>query len=487
MTKLDAKRPLIYPVILCGGAGTRLWPLSRASKPKQFLNLTGDGSLLQETVRRVGDRAFFAAPSIITGNAHRFLVAEQLRGIGVEPLRILLEPAPRNSAPAALAAALALVEINPEAILLLLAADHAMQKPEVFVDAALQAAEAAATGAIVTFGISPDRPHTGYGYVKMGEPLAAENPVHRVESFVEKPDLARAEAFLKEGSYLWNSGSFLAKASTLINEIERFEPEVLRAVRVAVKEAEDDLDFTRLQAEAFEASPSISIDYAVMERTEHAAVIPVDPGWSDIGSFASLGELLPEDANGNRVSDAEKVVSHDSADNALISNGPLIAALGIRGLTVVASDDTVLVADAGRGEEVKLLVEALKVKGHAAVESHAEVHRPWGHYRSLDQGPGFQVKQIHVIPGGRLSLQSHQHRAEHWVVVSGQATITRGETVEALETLVLERNQSVYIPLGWVHRLENLADEPLTLVEVQSGSYLGEDDIERYDDAYGRD
>jgi len=485
-TTVECEAPAgrVIPVILCGGAGTRLWPLSRAQHPKQFLDLVGDGTMLQATARRVADPELFAEPLVVANVEHRFLVAEQLREAGIRPRTILLEAQGRNSAPAAAVAALRALADDPDAVLLLLAADHAMTRRQAFVDAVLRARAAAEAGCIVTFGIRPDRPETGYGYVLAGRERADAPGVHAADRFVEKPDAATAAAYLADGRYLWNSGNFLARADVLAGEIARLAPAVGAAARSALAAAVRDLDFERLDPAAFAEAPSISIDYAVMERTDRAAVVPCDPGWSDVGSFPALRDLAQHDAAGNATSGDTMMI--DSRDCLVRSTGPLVATLGVSDLVVVATPDAVLVASAGRAQDVKTIVERLRAEGRGEADGHTEVHRPWGSYRTLDRGPGFQVKQIRVSPGGRLSLQSHRHRAEHWVVTEGTARVTRGPTRAALETQDLEKNRSIDIPLGWIHRLENPTDRPVAIVEVQSGDYLAEDDIERYDDAYGR-
>lgn len=484
MTKQAAPERRVVPVILCGGAGTRLWPLSRAQHPKQFLDLVGEGTMVQATARRVGDAGLFAEPMVVANVEHRFLVAEQLREAGIRPRAILLESEGRNSAPAAAVAARRVLADDPGALLLLLAADHAMTRPQAFIDAVRRARVAAEAGCIVTFGIRPDRPETGYGYVLAGRERADAPGVHAVDRFVEKPDAATAAAYLADGRYLWNSGNFLARADVLAAEIGRLAPDVDAAAREALAAAARDLDFERLDPDAFARAPSISIDYAVMERTGVAAVVPCDPGWSDVGSFAALRELASLDAAGNAT--AGDTLAVDSRDCLIRSTGPLVATVGVSGLVVVATPDAVLVADAARSQDVKTVVERLRAEGRGEADGHTEVHRPWGSYRTLDRGPGFQVKQIRVSPGGRLSLQSHRRRAEHWVVIEGTARVTRGPDRDSLETVDLPENRSIDIPLGWIHRLENPTDRPVAIVEVQSGDYLAEDDIERYDDAYGR-
>lgn len=475
---------MIVPVILCGGAGTRLWPLSRALDPKQFQPIVGDETMLQATAGRVSDEALFAPPVIVANAEHRFLVGEQLRQIGRPPQAILLEPEARNSAPAAAVAAHFAATRNPDAMILLLAADHAMTRPERFLDAIRQAVPAAEDGALVTFGIRPARAETGYGYILAGAERPRAPGVHAVERFVEKPDPATATAYLADGRYLWNSGNFLARADALIAAFSRHAPAVGAAARAALERARDDLDFLRLDPEAFASAPKISIDYAVMEHTDRAAVVPCDPGWSDVGSFQAIRDLSPRDPQGNVI--AGDAIAVDTRDSLLRSTGPLIAALGVRDLIVVATDDAVLVADAARAQDVRAVVDRLREDRRPEADGHPEVRRPWGSYKTLERGPGFQIKQIHVKPGGRLSLQSHRHRAEHWVVIAGTARVTLGPDTGNLEQVDLPEDRSIDIPLGWVHRLENLTDRPVAIVEVQSGDYLEEDDIERYDDVYGR-
>lgn len=476
-------RPIV-PVILCGGAGTRLWPLSRSQYPKQFLSLVDDVTMLQATALRVGDPMRFAAPVVVANVEHRFLVAEQLRAVGITPRSILLEAEGRNSAPAAAIAAHRVMADDPDAMILLLAADHAMARPQAFLDAVDRARPAAEAGCIVTFGIRPDRPETGYGYVLAGRKRPESDPVHDVVRFVEKPDAATAAAYLADGRYLWNSGNFLARADILAGEIARLAPAVDAAARATLAATVHDLDYERLDPASLALAPAISIDYAVMDKTDRAAVIPCDPGWSDVGSFATLHALAAKDPAGNAI--AGDALAIDTRDCLIRSARPLIATLGVSNLVIVATGDTVLVADAARAQDVKTVVDRLRATGRPEADGHSEVHRPWGSYRTLDRGPGFQVKQIRVNPGGRLSLQSHRHRAEHWVVIEGTARVTRGPDRDSLETLDLGMNRSIDIPLGWIHRLENPTDRPVAIVEVQSGGYLDEDDIKRFDDAYGR-
>ncbi|MCR9071890.1 MAG: mannose-1-phosphate guanylyltransferase/mannose-6-phosphate isomerase [Alphaproteobacteria bacterium] len=472
----------IHPVLLSGGAGTRLWPLSRTAYPKQFLCLLGERSLLQTSVLRVSDPALFAPPVVVTNADHRFIVAEQLRTAGIEPAAILLESEGRNSAPAAMAAALWLQAADPDAVLLLLAADHVMTRPDAFLEAVTAATSAAQAGRIVTFGIAPDRPDTSYGYILAGPPDAAG--VAPVERFVEKPNAEAASNYLRDGRYLWNSGNFLATAATLCREAERHVPDLLSACRSALTDARVDLDFLRLDPPSFGSAPSVSIDYAIMERTDSASVIACDPGWSDIGSFDALADALGRDVEGNATSGPGLHVG--SRSTSAISTGPLIATLGLEKVVVVATPDAVLVAAADRIQDVRAVVAQLREGGHDEADGHADVHRPWGSYRNLDIGDGFLVKQIRIKPGGRLSLQTHAHRAEHWVVIEGRARVTLGPDADELTVVDLSEHQSIDIPRGWVHRLENVTDTPAAIIEVQSGALLSEDDIVRLDDVYGR-
>jgi mannose-1-phosphate guanylyltransferase/mannose-6-phosphate isomerase len=470
---------MIHPVILSGGSGTRLWPMSRALYPKQLLRLLGRESLLQQTVRRVADVKRFAAPLIVANEEHRFIIAEQLREIAVAPRAILLEPIGRNTAPAACAAALSLAESDPEALLLLLPSDHSIADVGAFVAAVDRAAVAARHGAIVCLGIEPQHAETGYGYIRRGAAFEAIDGVFRVMEFIEKPDAARAKAYLASGEHFWNGGIFLFPAQVYLDELERLRPDMLAACRKALIEARRDADFIRLGKEAFAAGPADSIDYAVMEHTRRAAVAPVDMGWSDIGSWDALWAMSGKDAAGNALEG--NVVAEGARNCYLRSEAGLVAAVGVEDLVVVATDDAVMVAPRDRTQEVKALVARLAKEGRGEVEALSTVHRPWGSYTSLHNGHRVQVKHIVVKPGGRLSLQLHHHRAEHWIIVQGTAKIRRGD-----EELMLTEDQSTYIPLGTAHRLENPGKIPLHLIEVQSGSYLGEDDIVRLDDAYGR-
>jgi len=469
---------MLTPVILSGGAGTRLWPLSRELYPKQLLALTGQRTMIQDTALRLkGLEA--AAPIIVCNDAHRFLVAEQMRQISQEPRAIVLEPCGRNTAPAIALAALAALKgsDNADPVLLVLPADHVIRDVPAFQQAALAAQAAAEEGRLVTFGVVPHAPETGYGYIKRGAPLGS---VYRIEQFVEKPDAERAGQFLASGAYYWNSGMFVFRARRYLEELERFAPAIASAARKAYEGARADLDFTRLDAKAFEACPSDSIDYAVMEKTADAVVVPLDAGWSDVGSWASLHAASACDSNGNvAIGD---VLVEDSTNCYLYSESRLVAAVGLEDHVVVETKDAVLVAPKNRVQDVKSLVGKLKELGRYEHSLHREVFRPWGSYDSLENGHRFQVKRLTVKPGAQLSLQMHHHRAEHWVVVSGTARITRGD-----ETFILEENQSTYIPIGVKHRIENPGRIPLHIIEVQSGSYLGEDDIVRFEDQYGRE
>lgn len=470
----------IHPVILSGGAGSRLWPLSREHYPKQLLALAGDESLLRQTARRVQDAERFAAPRVICNEEHRFVIAEQLREIGATPAAILLEPMGRNTAPAAAVAALHVVaEAGPEALLLLLPSDHLVRDEAAFAAALDVAAKAARGGALVTFGIRPTSPETGYGYIRRGAALKGVPGAFAVASFVEKPDRARAETYLAAGEYDWNSGMFLFQAGRFLAELERLEPQMLKACRAALARSAADLDFCRLEAKAFAAAPARSIDVAVMERTRKAAVVPADLGWSDVGSFSALWEIAAKDAHGNVL--LGDVLALDTSASYLRSEGMLTAVVGLDDVLVVTTEDAVLVAAKSKAQEVKALVEKLKAAGREEAYLHSRQHRPWGWHQTIDLGDRFRVKHILVKPGESLSLQKHFHRAEHWVVVYGIAEVTRDQ-----DRLLVRENESIFIPLGAVHRLRNPGKLPLRLIEVQSGSYLGEDDIVRLDDVYGR-
>jgi mannose-1-phosphate guanylyltransferase / mannose-6-phosphate isomerase len=467
----------IVPVIMCGGAGTRLWPLSRESLPKQFVPLVGQGSTFQQVLARISVPELFSRPIVITNADLRFVVAEQLRERGIEA-DIVLEPTRRDSGPAVAVAAALAVERDREALVLVLAADHVMSKPNEFVQACHHAAEAAIAGRIVTFGIEPTHPATNYGYIRPGKTLDGGS-VREVEAFVEKPDAATAASYVAE-SYLWNSGNFLFHAGTMMAEINQFEPVMAEAAKAAVKGLTRDLDFLRLAPEPFARAPRKSIDYAVMERTKLAAVIPADVGWSDVGSWSAVWDILDHDAAGNAT--AGPVVMLESHNSLVRSEGSVLTTvIGLDDIIVVSTEDAVLVCARAKAEQVKILVEQLKVHNHRETVEHRRVYRPWGYYQDVDFAPRYRVKRIVVKPSSKLSLQKHFHRSEHWVVVQGTAEVTLGSDVRSVH-----ENESIYIPIGSIHRLANPGKIPLELIEVQVGSYLLEDDIVRLDDVYGR-
>jgi mannose-1-phosphate guanylyltransferase/mannose-6-phosphate isomerase len=470
---------MIHPVILSGGSGTRLWPMSRTLYPKQLLNLLGDDSLLQQTVRRVADRQGFAPPLLVANEEHRFIIAEQLREIAAVPRALLLEPVGRNTAPAACIAALALTEAEPDALMLVMPSDHTIGDLAAFAGAVERAATAARAGALVSFGIAPQRAETGYGYIRRGGELEGAEGVFAVAEFVEKPGPEQALAYVASGDHSWNSGIFLFPAKVYLDELERLRPDMVAACRNALATAQRDSDFVRLGREAFAECDSDSIDYAVMEQTRRAAVVPVSMGWSDVGSWDALWEMGAKDQHGNSVEG--NVVAEDTRNCYLRSEAGLVAAIGIEDLVVVATADAVMVAPRNRTQEVKKLVARLVKDRRDEADALPTVHRPWGTFTSLHNGQRVQVKHIMVKPGGKLSLQMHHHRAEHWVVVQGTAKIRRGD-----QETMLSEDQSTYIPIGTAHRLENPGKIPLHLIEVQSGSYLGEDDIIRLEDSYGR-
>ena len=463
----------LQPVLLSGGSGTRLWPLSREAYPKQFLALAGDDTMLQATWRRVADLAD-AAPIVVAGEEHRFLVAEQLRQVGAPTPAILLEPIGRNTAPAIAAAALQALRDGEDPLLLVLPSDHVVRDADAFRAAVRAAMPAAEQGALVTFGIMPDAPETGFGYIE----AERGEGVQRVLRFVEKPDAVTAQTSLDAGGYYWNSGMCLLRASRYLEELRKFRADIVGGAQAAFDAAQRDGDFIRLDKAAFAACPADSIDYAVMEKTDAAMVLPVDIGWNDVGSWSALWEVSEQDGDGN--AHHGDVISIDSRNSYAYARR-MVALVGVDDLVVVETDDAVLVARKDRVQQVKDVVARLKAEQRTQAALHREVHRPWGSYDSIDMAEGFQVKRIKVKPGARLSLQSHTRRAEHWIVVRGTARVTRDNDV-----FELFANQSTYIPIGAKHRLENPGTEMLELIEVQSGDYLGEDDIVRYEDVYGR-
>ncbi len=466
----------IIPVLLAGGAGTRLWPVSRDALPKQFLPLVGERSTYQETLLRVND-PMFAAPIVITGPNFHFFARRQAEEVGVEAT-VVIEPLRRDSGPAIAAATAIARARDPEAVVLALAADHIILDVPEFRATCAAGRAAAEAGHIVTFGIKPSEPKTSYGYILPGDAIG-KTGAHKVARFVEKPDAATAEKYVAEG-YLWNSGNFLFRADVLLEELKSLEPAMTEAIEASVKNATSDLGFVRLEPQAFARAPQKSIDYAVMEKTNRAAVVTGNFRWSDIGSWDALFDITPRDKDGNVLQGA--VVTMDAKHNIVHSDARLTALLGVDDLIVVATSDAVMVAPRARAQEVRELVEKLKADKRPEATVHKRVHRPWGYYEQVDIGERFQVKRIVVIPGGMLSLQKHRHRSEHWVVVRGTAEVTTGEDKRAVH-----ENESVYIPIGTVHRLANQGKIPLELIEVQTGSYLGEDDIERIEDIYKRE
>jgi len=466
----------LIPVILSGGAGTRLWPLSREMYPKQLLALTSKQTMLQETALRLAGVADALAPIVVCNEAHRFTVAEQIRAIDIGAAAILLEPAGRNTAPAVALAALAALQIESDAVLIVAPADHVIRDTRAFQRAAKVAAALAEQGKLVTFGIVAHAPETSYGYIRRG---AGPGPAYPVAEFIEKPPLDLASQFVASGDYYWNSGMFVFAAARYLEELRAFAPDILEAATAAFRAATSDLDFVRIDKAAFEKCRGESIDYAVMEKTRAAVVLPLDAGWSDVGSWSSLFDALPADEEGNVLQG--DVLVHDTHDCYVHSTSRLVAAVGMDDHIIVETKDAVLVAPKGRVQDVKELVAVLKKAGRPESALHREVFRPWGSYDSIDAGERFQVKRLTVKPGGVLSLQMHHHRAEHWIVVSGTARITRDD-----KTFLLSENESTYIPIGATHRIENPGKVPLHLIEVQSGSYLGEDDIVRFEDNYGR-
>lgn len=470
---------MLLPVILSGGAGTRLWPLSRESYPKQLLPLTSDKTMLQETVLRLADVTDLGRPMVVCNDSHRFMVAEQLRQIDVAPHSIILEPCGRNTAPAVAIAAFQAQAGGEDPLLLILPADHLIKDVVQFCKVVESGSLLAAADALVTFGIVPDSAETGYGYIKAASELLDGKGAYPVAEFVEKPDLATAKTYVDSGQYYWNSGMFMFKASRYLEELEKFRPDIYSACQTAFNSMNADLDFLRLSENSFSASPSESIDYAVMEKTAAAVVLPLDAGWNDVGAWSALWEVHEQNGDGNvKIGD---VLTEGASNCYLHATNRMIAAVGVDDLVVVETADAVLVARRDKVQDVKGIVQQLNKQQRPEALLHRRVNRPWGAYEGIDIGERFQVKRITVNPGASLSLQKHHHRAEHWVVVKGTARVTCGENV-----ILLAENQSTYIPLGEVHRLENPGQIPLEMIEVQSGSYLGEDDIVRLEDNYGR-
>jgi mannose-1-phosphate guanylyltransferase/mannose-6-phosphate isomerase len=467
---------LVIPVILSGGAGTRLWPLSREMYPKQLLALAGAQTMLQDTAARLAGVRAAVPPIVVCNDAHRFTVAEQLRALKIQPSAILLEPVGRNTAPAVALAALAAQKIDPEAILVVAPADHVIRDVAAFRQAADTAATLAQDNKLVTFGIIAHAPEIGYGYIRRGE---GGGPAYPVAQFIEKPPLDVAQQFVASGDYYWNSGMFVFKANRYLAELGKFAPDILAACTAAMQSAKTDLDFVRVDQVEFARCRSESIDYAVMEKTTDALVLPLDVGWSDVGSWSSLFDALPADAEGNVLHG--DVMTYETRDCYVHSTSRLVAAVGMEDHIIVETKDAILVAPKDRVQDVKELVASIKKLGRSESAWHREVFRPWGSYDSLDSGERFQVKRLSVKPGGVLSLQMHHHRAEHWIVVQGTARVTRND-----ETFLLSENESTFIPIGARHRVENPGKVPLHIVEVQSGTYLGEDDIVRFEDNYGR-
>ena len=470
---------MIIPIVLAGGSGTRLWPLSRELYPKQLIDIYNDKTMLQNTILRLGELENSEVPIIVCNEEHRFMTAEQLRKINVDPKAIILEPVGRNTAPAIAVAALKAMENNQDPILLVLPADHVIENTVAFHEAIFSGLDYVKQDNLITFGIVPDSPETGYGYIKLGELLNKDSNISKIERFVEKPDRATAQKYLDSGSYTWNSGMFMFKASAIINELEIYAPEIIKLCKKVISTATQDLDFFRLELGDFQNIPSDSIDYAVMEKTSKGIVIPLDAGWNDMGSFDALWHTGDKDENQNVIKG--DVFTHDVSQTYINSEKSLIAAVGLEKFVIVETKDAIFISPRDRVQDVKKIVKQLKDKNRSEAINHSKVFRPWGSYETIDIEPRFQVKRITVKPGAKLSLQKHFHRAEHWTVVSGSAIITKGE-----EEMLLKEDQSTYIPLGTLHRLENPGKIPLELIEVQSGSYLGEDDIVRFDDVYGR-
>ena len=473
---------MIIPVILSGGSGTRLWPLSRKEYPKQYLPLAGDNTMLQETILRLNGLDNLADPIIVCNADHRFLVAEQCQQIDIQNPTILLEPVGRNTAPAIAAAALQSLKVADDAVLLVLSADHVIQDVEAFHEAINTACQQAQAGKLATFGIVPTDANTGYGYIKSSK--ENNNGAHKVEEFVEKPDSKTAEKYLEQGNYLWNSGMFMFKAATLIDELTTHSPTIVKSAENAINKAKQDLDFIRMAPFAFNSklnikNSTLSIDYTLMEKSSNVVVVPLDAQWNDIGAWSALHDIGTKDANGNVIKG--DVIAQDTTNTYINANHHMVTTIGVDNLIVVDTPDATFIASQDKAQEVKAIVESLQASGRCEGAAHRKVYRPWGWYDSIEMGEHFQVKRLHVNPGAKLSLQMHHKRAEHWVVVSGTATAINGE-----EVLILKEGDSTYIPIGTTHALENKTSGPLEIIEVQSGAYLGEDDIVRFEDIYGR-
>lgn len=469
----------IIPVLLSGGSGSRLWPVSRERFPKQLLNLCGDRTMIQETALRVGRDFGFADPIVICNQEHRFAIAEQLQEVGIRPTELVLEPFGRNTAPAAAVAARLAARRDPQALVLLLPADHAILAPDAFRAAVATGAVAAQQGKLVTFGIQPTSPETGYGYIEKGEPVSGADGAFAVKQFAEKPKLDVAQAYLAGGRHLWNSGMFLFRADRFVAELERHAADALAAADASIAAARVDLDFLRLDPEAFARAPNISIDFAVMEKTDSAAIVPCDIGWTDVGAWSALWDIAEKDGGGNAVLGDAILV--DASNNLVRGEVGLTALVGVKDLVVITTDDAVLVADRARVQDVKAVVDRLKAEGRTERLDHRRTYRPWGYSHLVHAAPGFQVLRLTIRPGHKISLQKHDHRAEHWVVVQGEAQVTLGE-----ERRVVRVNESVFIPAGIPHRLENDGDTDLCLIEVQTGAIISPDDILRIEDHYGR-
>ena len=467
----------IIPVILSGGSGTRLWPLSRKQYPKQYLPLVGDNTMLQETILRLNGLDNLADPIIICNADHRFLVAEQCQQIDINNPTILLEPVGRNTAPAIAAAALQSLQDSEDKLLLVLSADHVIQDIDAFHQAINIATKQAQEGKLVTFGIVPTDANTVYGYIKSSKERI--NGSYKVEEFIEKPDLITAKSYLDQGNYLWNSGMFMFQAITLVKELNAYSPDIVVSVNDAVNNAVQDLDFIRLDSQAFKSSPSDSIDYALMEKSDNVVVVPLDAQWNDIGSWSALYDIGIKDGSGNVIKG--DVIAQDTTNTYINANHHMVATIGVDNLIVVDTPDATFIAKQDRAQEVKSIIETLQSNDRNECGEHRKVYRPWGWYDSIESGKNFQVKMLHVNPGAKLSLQMHHKRAEHWVVVTGTATVINEE-----DKLTLREGESTYIPVGTTHGLENKTNEQLEIIEVQSGTYLGEDDIVRFEDIYGR-